>query len=165
MLLLSVALITSNAALILQIEWRKLSLLRHMIIPLQSFLRGTNSNSEYNWVILIHCPQGLCDQEGLFSCKRITAEPGDQPLFLFALVLSIPNIPARIFWGKYTIFSLYAFCPTKEIEWWEDASVFEVSCFLHTTMSVRMGLQIWSSFSFVLSCSFRFSLISKCFHD
>lgn len=125
---------------------RKLSFLKNMIIPLQSFLRGTNSDSEYNWVILMHCSQGLCDLKGLFSCKRITAEPGDQPLFLFALVLSIPNMPARIFWGKYSIFSLYAFCPTKEIEWWEDATVLQVLYFLHITMSVLMGLQILSFF-------------------
>lgn len=147
MLLLSAPLITSNAALIIHIEWRGENC---------PFWGTWSYHYKVFWgeqtvtlniaVILMHCPQGLCDLEGLFSCKRITTEPGDQPLFLFVLVLSIPNIPARIFWGKCTIFSLYAFCPAKEIEWWEDASVLQVSCFLHTTMSVLMGPQIWSFF-------------------
>lgn len=38
-----------------------------------------------------------------------------------------------------------------EIEWWEDASVLQISRFLHTPMSVLMGLHIWSFFFF---CSF-----------
>lgn len=45
---------------------RKWSPLRWMLMPLQRCLGGTNRDCEYNWVILMHGPQGLCDLKGLF---------------------------------------------------------------------------------------------------
>lgn len=45
---------------------RKWSPLRWMLMPLQRCLGGTNRDCEFNWVILIHGPQGLRDLKGLF---------------------------------------------------------------------------------------------------
>lgn len=45
---------------------RKWSPLRWMLMPQQKCLGGTNRDCEYNWVILMRGPQGLCDLKGLF---------------------------------------------------------------------------------------------------
>lgn len=121
-------------------------------------------DSEYIWVILMHGPKGLWDLEGLCSWMK-PEEPGDQTLFPIALVLSIPDIPGSISWGKHSTFSLHVCCPAKEMKWRENASLLQVSCSLHTTMCVLMCLQLWSLTFFSSFLLFLLPLISKCFHD
>lgn len=145
---------------------RKWSPPRRMLMTLQRCLGGTNRDSEYNWVILMCGPK----RPGVFvqlneACKRMTAEPGDQTLFPIAFVLSIPDIPGRIFWGKYSTLSLHTCCPAKEMKRGENASLLQVSCSLHTTMCVLMCLQLWSLIFFSSFLLFLLPLISKCFHD
>lgn len=119
-------------------------------MPLQRCLGGTNRDCEYNWVILMHGPQGLCDLKGLFCW----VQPARGRLQNHEISHCFPLrwcCQFLTFQGGYleeniVLFSLLLCCPAMEMERWENASLLQVSCSLHTTMSVLMYLQFWSFF-------------------
>lgn len=120
---------------------------------------------EYNWVILMHGPQGLHNLKGLFCWVK----PAMGRLQNHEISHCFPLhwcSQFLVFQGGYleentVLFSLHICCPALEMEWWEYAGLLQVSCPLHTTMSVLMCLQLWTFFFLYL---FLLLLIGKYFH-
>lgn len=131
---------------------RKWAPLRRMLMPLQRCLGATNRGCEYNWVILMHDPQGLWDLKGLFCwvnpARGRLQNHEISHCFPLRWCCQFLTFQGEYFEENIVLFSLHACGPAMEMEWWENASLLQVSCSLRTTMSVLMCLQLWSFFFF-----------------
>lgn len=137
----------------------------------QRCLGGTNRDCEDNWVILMHGPQGLCDLKGFFCLgKPARGRLQNHEIshcFLLRWCCQFLTFQGGYFEENIVVFSPHNCCPAMVMEWWKNASLLQVSCYL------LLQCLFWYAYSFgylfflyVLFMGFFLLIwIGKCFNN